>query len=99
MRRTIRRLGSSCRTLAAGTLFIRRRFPEERRQQCPQTKPHRTDTALAAKPAPQLETRVESEECWTRRDKTTGQFMDQKVEEEKSTSLRKDRRGRMYPSS
>ena len=38
----------------------------------------------------QLQTKIEGEEHWTKRDKTTGQFMDQKADEEKFKGVRKE---------
>jgi hypothetical protein len=44
----------------------------------------------AVKDRSQLKTKVEGEEHWTKRDKTTGQFMDQKADDEKFKGVRKE---------
>jgi hypothetical protein len=44
----------------------------------------------AVKDRTQLQTKIEGEEHWTKRDKTTGQFMDQKADEEKFKGVRKE---------
>jgi hypothetical protein len=38
----------------------------------------------------QLKTKIEGEQHWTKRDKTTGQFMDQKADGEKFKGVRKE---------
>jgi hypothetical protein len=38
----------------------------------------------------QLKTQMEGEERWTKRDKETGQFMDQKKEDEKFKGVRRE---------
>jgi hypothetical protein len=44
----------------------------------------------AVKDRSQLQTKIEGEEHWTKRDKTTGQFMDQKADGEKFKGIRKE---------
>ena len=39
----------------------------------------------------QLKTKIEGEEHWTKRDKETGQFMDQKKNDEKFKGVRRER--------
>ena len=38
----------------------------------------------------QLKTRIEGEEHWTKRDKETGRFMDQKTDDEKFKGVRRE---------
>ena len=38
----------------------------------------------------QLKTKIEGEEHWTKRDKESGQFMDQKKDDEKFKGLRRE---------
>jgi len=45
----------------------------------------------AVKDRSQLKTKIEGEEHWTKRDKETGQFMDQKADDEKFKGVRKER--------
>jgi hypothetical protein len=44
----------------------------------------------AVKDRSQLKTKIEGEEHWTKRDKTSGQFMDQKGHDEKFKGVRKE---------
>jgi hypothetical protein len=44
----------------------------------------------AVKDRSQLKTRIEGEEHWTKRDKDTGQFMDQKKDDEKFKGVRRE---------
>jgi hypothetical protein len=44
----------------------------------------------AVKDRSQLKTKIEGEEHWTKRDKTTGQFMDQKTDDERFKGVRKE---------
>lgn len=39
----------------------------------------------------QLKTKIESEEHWTKRDKSSGQFMDQKKDEQKFKGVRREK--------
>jgi hypothetical protein len=45
----------------------------------------------AVKERSQLKTQIQGEEHWTKRDKNTGQFMDQKADEEKFKGVRKEK--------
>ena len=44
----------------------------------------------AVKDRSQLKTKIEGEEHWTKRDKATGEFMDQKADNEKFKGVRKE---------
>jgi hypothetical protein len=44
----------------------------------------------AIKKRSQLKTKIEGEEHWTKRDKDTGQFMDQKKEDDKFKGARRE---------
>jgi hypothetical protein len=44
----------------------------------------------AVKDRSQLKTKIEGEERWTKRDKATGEFMDQKADNEKFKGVRKE---------
>jgi hypothetical protein len=44
----------------------------------------------AVKDRSQLKTKIEGKEHWTKRDTTSGQFMDQKADDEKFKGVRKE---------
>jgi hypothetical protein len=44
----------------------------------------------AVKKRSQLKTRIEGEEHWTKRDKESGQFMDQKKDDDKFKGVRRE---------
>jgi hypothetical protein len=44
----------------------------------------------AVKKRSQLKTKIEGEEHWTKRDKETGQFMDQKADDQKFKGVREE---------
>lgn len=44
----------------------------------------------AVKKRSQLKTKIEGEEHWTKRDKESGQFMDQKKDDEKFKGVRRE---------
>lgn len=66
--------------------FSRRRTPHHVNKQAA-TDGHRVG---AVRNRSQLKTKIEGEEHWTKRDKESGQFMDQKADEEKFKGVRKE---------
>jgi hypothetical protein len=52
----------------------------------------------AVKDRSQLQIEINGEEHWTKRDKTTGQFMDRKADEEKFKGVRNRTEGGCTPS-
>jgi hypothetical protein len=75
----------------SGTFSTRRGFPERKGGSGVHKQAPPDGYRLGAvKDRTQLQTKIQGEEHWTKRDKTTGQFMDQKTDEEKFKGVRKE---------
>jgi len=77
--------------ISSGTFSTRRGFPNGKEAAVSTNKPPPDGYRLGAvKDRTQLQTKIQGEEHWTKRDKTTGKFMDQKTDEEKFKGVRKE---------